>query len=165
MRRQTVRRTPGHSLATDESPGRGGGAGHHTSSHHHHPRLTVAHHSDRLIGSEAALRRYLAGKISPQALHVLGTLEPNLPRATLVWTPGHGILQFTFPSAASGRRSTSRVLDPQEEEEAQLLATPVHPTDFLAFYREYRREYPQPHKTLTREEPPAWRQLQTNIYT
>ncbi|KAG0430264.1 hypothetical protein HPB47_022846, partial [Ixodes persulcatus] len=115
-----------------------------------------------LTDSQAAIRRYKAGRISPQANQLLLKSGYGIPNVKLVWTPGHESVEGNRQAHAVARACIIRAPSLQMDH-PELV--PNQFSEILAHQREMRYHFPPPDQNLSREEAAAWRQIQTNTYT
>ncbi|KAG0425987.1 hypothetical protein HPB47_026889 [Ixodes persulcatus] len=118
-------------------------------------------HISILTAFQTAIRRFRAGRISPQAFHALQTKGSALPKVALIWTPGNKSVEGNRHANAVARACTIRAPDAdtdQSTEDSSPFAIPF--PEVLAFQRGQRFKYLPPHHSLTREEATTGRQLQ-----
>ncbi|KAG0415110.1 hypothetical protein HPB47_007723, partial [Ixodes persulcatus] len=65
-------------------------------------------HITILTDFQTAIRRFRAGRISPQAFHALQTKVPAIPKVALVWTRGHESVEGNRHAHAVARACTIR---------------------------------------------------------
>lgn len=123
-------------------------------------------YSDCLV----AIKAFKSGFIATEAARLLAgrTITPH----TLTWFPGHmGTLERPSPNpnelAHSAAREISRRAAFTGYWDEELASTESGFTfqDITSYYQMKRREYPLPHRRLTRPQSMTFRQLQTRTYS
>ncbi|KAG0414521.1 hypothetical protein HPB47_008293 [Ixodes persulcatus] len=118
--------------------------------------------------SQAALRRFLAGRVSPKALKVLTQRDrQGFPTVELIWIPGHDEVKGNRCADTEARACTLRAAPAAASRlgiDSYFIPVPNRYSEIRAYHRGQRREYPPPHKNLNREDVVAWRQLQTGAF-
>ncbi|KAG0441616.1 hypothetical protein HPB47_015906 [Ixodes persulcatus] len=125
-------------------------------------------HVTIMSDSQAALRRFLAGRVSPKALKVLTQRDRlGFPTVELIWIPGHDEVKDNRCADTEARACTLRAAPTAASRpgiDSYFIPVPNKYSEIRAYHRGQRREYPPPHKTLNREDAVAWRQLQTGAF-
>ncbi|KAG0410284.1 hypothetical protein HPB47_012601 [Ixodes persulcatus] len=122
-------------------------------------------HVSIMSDSQAALRRFLAGRVSPKALKVLTQRDrQGFPTVELIWIPGHDEVKGNRYADTQARACTLRAAPAAASRlgiDSYFIPVPNRYSEIRAYHRGRRREYLPPHKNLNREDAVAWRQLQT----
>lgn len=121
--------------------------------------------------SQAAIRAFASGYVAAEAARLLAGKE--ITPHTLIWFPGHmGTLERPSPNPNELAHSTARDLsrragrplasEGMEDHEFSDIVTTFH--DITLHYQLIRREFPLPHRGLTRPQSSTFRMLQTGSY-
>ncbi|KAG0423799.1 hypothetical protein HPB47_000443 [Ixodes persulcatus] len=125
-------------------------------------------HVTILSDSQAALRRFLAGRVSPKALKVLTQRDrQGFPTVELIWIPEHDEVKGNRCADTEARACSLRAAPAAASRlgiDSYFIPAPNRYSEIRAYHRGQRREYPPPHKNLNREDAVAWRQLQTGAF-
>ncbi|KAG0425736.1 hypothetical protein HPB47_027114 [Ixodes persulcatus] len=125
-------------------------------------------HVTIMSDSQAALRRFLAGRVSPKELKFLIQRDrQGFPTVELIWMPGHDEMKGNRCADTEARACTLRAAPATASRlgiDSYFIPVPNRYSEIRAYHRGQRREYPPPHKTLNRKDAVAWRQLQTGAF-
>lgn len=119
-----------------------------------------------LSDSQAAIRRFQAGRISAHALKIIAH-NTELQEAELIWIPGHDVVEGNRCAHTVARACIHQAAPNPSSSldiEFQFIPVPNMYSEIRAYHRGQRRAYPPPAPQLNREESVAWRRLQTGTF-
>ncbi|KAG0438727.1 hypothetical protein HPB47_016908 [Ixodes persulcatus] len=119
------------------------------------PRATV------ITDSQKACRNYARGVLGRPALRILKKVQVQAMRVHLIWAPGHMGHTGNEAANAAARAALYRDSSPCPVEPAPDMPY----NKYLATLRQVRKEFPAPHKILSKKEEFIWRRLQTDTVT
>ena len=119
--------------------------------------------------SQAAMRNYIKGRVSVQALKILKRRSTPMPYTCVTWVPGHEGLEGNEAAHAAARDHAFRAIPSHSPHagtaSAEAESVPITYSAILQHQRLERREYPPPHSKLNKEDSTILRRLQSNTYT
>lgn len=112
-----------------------------------------------ITDSQKAYANYRKGRVSLTALRILegGKLRIPEQKIELIWTPAHSGLEGNELAHQLARELEHRA----DEHEPQAITSYK---DITSHYREGRRRYPEPHKSLSRAQQTILRQVQAGSF-
>ncbi|KAG0415802.1 hypothetical protein HPB47_007024 [Ixodes persulcatus] len=119
------------------------------------PRATV------ITDSQKACRNYARGVLGRPASRILKKVQVQAMGVHLIWAPGH--MGHTGNEAAN---AAARAALYRDSSLCPVEPAPDMPYNkYLATLRQVRKEFPAPHKSLSKKEEFIWRRLQTDTVT
>ncbi|KAG0445600.1 hypothetical protein HPB47_013560 [Ixodes persulcatus] len=119
------------------------------------PQATV------ITDSQKACRNYARGVLGRPALRILKKVQVQAMGVHLIWAPGHMGHTGNEAANAAARAALYRDSSPCPVEPAPDMPY----NKYLATLRQVRKEFPAPHKSLSKKEEFIWRRLQTDTVT
>lgn len=111
-----------------------------------------------ITDSQKAYASYRAGWVSLEALKVLKKCRtPTNGKVELIWTPAHSRLEGNELAHQLAQEMEYRT----EESELQAITSC---TDITQYYKEQRKWFPDPHKSLNRDQQSIYRQIQARSF-
>ncbi|KAG0425474.1 hypothetical protein HPB47_027363 [Ixodes persulcatus] len=111
--------------------------------------------------SQKACRNYARGVLGRPALRILKKVQVQAMGVHLIWAPGHMGHTGNEAANAAARAALYRDSSPCPVEPAPDMPY----NKYLATLRQVRKEFPAPHKSLSKKEEFIWRRLQTDTVT
>lgn len=128
-----------------------------------HPTRTTVYSDSR-----SAIRAFACGRITKEVAALLDGHEITPHR--IIWFPAHmgsNLQDIPNPNELAHRQArelTSRLATGAGSEDNSNKDPLMTFHEVTSHYRQARRLYPPPHKTLNRGQATTWRQLQTHAY-